>query len=80
MNTAHPKPSKPQLRELQYAADNQFGLTGHSVPINGLGAKAKRMMMDRMCLYGWFTEYRHGGWEITDRGRAELAKAKEPAV
>lgn len=66
------KISAPQRRELEYAAANHFGLTRAAVPISGLGAAAKRKMMDRLCLMGLFRPYVHGGWEITDAGRAAI--------
>jgi hypothetical protein len=31
-----------------------------------------RRMMVRLCTKGWFTEYRHGGYEITEAGRNAL--------
>jgi hypothetical protein len=71
--TERAKITEPQRRELLYAANNHFGLTYHATTINGLGAAAKRRMMDRLCIMGLFTKYVHGGYEITAAGRAALS-------
>lgn len=68
------KLTAPQRRELQYAANNQFGLTSR-VAINRLGAASKRKMLARLCLLGLLKHYVHGGYEITDAGRAAITSA-----
>lgn len=68
------KPTKPQVKWLEKAANDprgvvQLGWRG------GFEWVSWKRMMERMCAKGWFTEYRHGGYEITEAGRAALRGA-----
>lgn len=61
------------FKVLKQATEHPLGVVDHVGTINGLGSASKRRMMHRLSVEGLFRPYVHGGWEITDKGRAIVA-------
>jgi hypothetical protein len=65
---AVPKLTAPQLRQVHRAVDGN-GLVEWQ-RTRGLASASWERMMERLCTLGLFRRYVHGGYEITDAGRA----------
>jgi hypothetical protein len=61
----------PQRKALEEAARSPLGVV-EITTINGFGSRSKRLMFQRLMRDGYVREYVHGGYEITDAGRASL--------
>lgn len=65
--------SEAQRREMQFAADNHFGLVRPPLGRPGFAAAQWRRMMNRTCAFGWMRETAYGDFEITGLGRSALS-------
>lgn len=71
---AAPKLTAPMRRELEYAARNEFGQNNIYLGApNGLRMAGWRRVMERLQSLGFVKPYPHGGYEITESGRAAIA-------
>lgn len=72
---AAPKLTAPQLKQVQRAVDGkgivEWGRT------RGLASASWERMMERLCALGLFRRYVHGGYEITDTGRAAHLRQRD---
>ncbi len=68
------KLTQPQRAALQRAADHPLGVVEHQGP-RGLAYAVWDRMMQRLAAQALAKRYVHGGYEITDAGRAALEPA-----
>lgn len=70
--------TKAQAAQVHRAVDGN-GVLEHR-GTNGLARAGWARMMERLCAAGLFRRYVHGGYEITDLGRAADRRPKGAAV
>lgn len=68
------KLTKATIRDLRQAADNRLGVLTPHPSWGGLQRASWHARMSRHVADGMFSSYVHGGYEITDAGRAALAQ------
>ena len=77
-STSTPSLTKSQMAQVRRAVDGNGILEGRIA--NGLARAGWTRMMERLCAVGIFRRYVHGGYEITDLGRAADDRSKSPIV
>ena len=72
------KVTPAQRRVLEIAAKHELGLVTSLMlgATTGFGSRSRRLMFNRLREAGLLKPYLHGGYEITDAGRAALSPLK----